>query len=191
MKRCDGQAEEHAQCGRLHQRSHGKAGRGRWPPAKQFVRATARPRTTGQRSRGRLRIGSADVQLLSRNPPAAKIQRHNKKAPRDTQGLFGSAPSREERGPLRHGRVAWLTAFQPITVAGPRPIHTAFPASLACNLKLQCKPRLRQCQCARTKRSCRFSGSSNSVCAFPPARADLPGNPRGDRVRLRKYSSNA
>src|SRR5260370_42596569 len=37
----------------------------------------------------------------------------------------------------RHGRVAWLTAFQPITVAGPRPICTAFPASLACKIKLR------------------------------------------------------
>jgi len=32
----------------------------------------------------------------------------------------------------RHGTVAWLTASQPITVAGPRPICTAFPASIAC-----------------------------------------------------------
>src|SRR5947207_14128471 len=42
--------------------------------------------------------------------------------------------------PMRRGRVAWLTAFKPITVAGPRPIHTAFPASLACKLKFECKP---------------------------------------------------
>src|SRR6266481_5485497 len=48
--------------------------------------------------------------------------------------------------PLRHGRVAWLTAFQPITVAGPRPIHTAFPATLACKLNFECKPRPRECQ---------------------------------------------
>jgi hypothetical protein len=36
---------------------------------------------------------------------------------------------------LRRGRVAWLTAFEPITVAGPRPICTAFPASLACKIE--------------------------------------------------------
>src|SRR5260370_29980255 len=44
----------------------------------------------------------------------------NKKAPRDTLGLLQRAFSRRAR-PLRHGRVAWLTTFQPITVAGPRP----------------------------------------------------------------------
>src|SRR6202158_4626354 len=42
--------------------------------------------------------------------------------------------SRKAQSP-RHGRVAWLTALQPITVAGPRPIHTAYPASLACKIK--------------------------------------------------------
>jgi hypothetical protein len=41
--------------------------------------------------------------------------------------------------PMRRERVAWLTAFGPITVAGPRPIHTAFPASLACKLMYECK----------------------------------------------------
>ena len=57
------------------------------------------------------------------------------------------ALSREERGILRHGRVAWLTAFQPITVAGPRPIHTAFPASPACKLKFECMTQPQECQC--------------------------------------------
>ncbi len=69
------------------------------------------------------------------------------KSPTRHPGASGVALSREERGPLRHGRVAWLTAFQPITVAGPRPIHTAFPASPACKLKFECKPRLVECQC--------------------------------------------
>jgi hypothetical protein len=44
--------------------------------------------------------------------------------------------------PMRRGRVAWLTAFGPITVAGPRPILTAFPASLACKLMYECKVRI-------------------------------------------------
>jgi len=44
--------------------------------------------------------------------------------------------------PVRRGRVAWLTAFRPITVAGPRPIHTAFPASLACKCMYECKVRV-------------------------------------------------
>jgi hypothetical protein len=45
----------------------------------------------------------------------------------------GGALSREERIPMRRGAATWLTAHQPITVAGPRPIHTAFPASLPAN----------------------------------------------------------
>lgn len=48
--------------------------------------------------------------------------------------------------PLRHRRVAWLTAFQPITVAGPRPIFTAFPAAHACKLKNECMSSLPECQ---------------------------------------------
>ena len=48
--------------------------------------------------------------------------------------------------PLRHRRVAWLTAFQPITVAGPRPNFTAFPAAHACKLKIECMPRSKSCQ---------------------------------------------
>src|SRR5439155_5449997 len=79
-------------------------------------------------------------QAAHESPTPRKVPSSNKKAPRDRFGAFGIALSREERGPLRHGRVAWLTAFKPITVAGPRPIHTAFPASLACKLKFECKP---------------------------------------------------
>src|SRR6202521_5433040 len=69
------------------------------------------------------------------------------KSPTRQLGASGIALSREERGPLRHERVAWLTAFQPITVAGPRPIHTASPASLACKLKFECMTRPQECQC--------------------------------------------
>src|SRR5229473_2675463 len=107
-------------------------------------------------------------------------------------GACGIALSREERGLLRHGRVAWLTAFQPITVAGPRPIRTAFPASLACKLKIECMTRPRECQCATEKGPAKdgmaektpplFSDFSSWVCAFLPVRANLPGNPRGGRV---------
>src|SRR5439155_17913774 len=79
-------------------------------------------------------------QAAHESPTPRKVPLSNKKAPRDRFGAFGIALSREERGPLRHGRVAWLTAFKPITVAGPRPIHTAFPASLACKLEFECKP---------------------------------------------------
>ena len=85
-------------------------------------------------------------QAAHESPTPRKVPLSNKKAPRDRFGAFGIALSREERGPLRHGRVAWLTALEPITVAGPRPIHTAFPATLACKLNFECKPRLRECQ---------------------------------------------
>src|SRR5713101_6920166 len=71
--------------------------------------------------------------------PDPGISLHQQKSPTRHLGASGIALSREERGPLRHGRVAWLTAFQPITVAGPRPIHTAFPATLACKLNHECK----------------------------------------------------
>jgi hypothetical protein len=113
------------------------------------------------------------------------------KSPARRRGASGNAPSREERGPLRHGRVAWLTAFQPITVAGPRPIRTAFPASLACKLKFECKPRTRGCQCAFERLPRKLSDSSNWACAFPPGRGDLPANPRAGTARSGRYSWNA
>src|SRR5216683_2981476 len=87
------------------------------------------------------------MRLLSRVSPGPGILLREQKSPTRQLGADGMALSREERGPLRHGRVAWLTAFQPITVAGPRPIHTAFPASPACKLKFECKPRPVECQC--------------------------------------------
>jgi hypothetical protein len=72
-----------------------------------------------------VRTGSRIASAQDFTPPTKK--------PRETAwGAYGVVLSREERGLLRHGRVAWLTALQPITVAGPRPIRTAFPASLAC-----------------------------------------------------------
>src|SRR5215472_1647018 len=40
----------------------------------------------------------------------ARIFPKNEKAPRDARGFSGFALSREERGPLCQGRVAWLTA---------------------------------------------------------------------------------
>src|SRR5258708_38324155 len=90
------------------------------------------------------------MRLLSRIYPGPGILLHEQKSPTRQLGARGIALSREERGLLRHGRVAWLTAFQPITVAGPRPIHTAFPASLACKLKFECKPPPLECQCTCT-----------------------------------------
>src|SRR5713226_8575542 len=141
------------------------------------------------------------MRLLSRVSPGPGILLREQKSPTRQLGADGMALSREERGPLRHGRVAWLTAFQPITVAGPRPIHTAFPAAHACKMKFECMPRVRECQCAtetgkteqgvveKTPRV--FSDSSNWACAFPPVRAGLLANPRGGKAHLEKCSWNA
>src|ERR1700719_2029562 len=105
-------------------------------------RITAKPR-----QRRRRRFGGAGVRMLSQVSPDQGISLHQQKSPTRHLGASGIALSREEHGLLRHGRVAWLTAFQPITVAGPRPIHTAFPASPACKLNFECKPRQMECQC--------------------------------------------
>src|SRR6266705_5386329 len=68
--------------------------------------------------------------------------------PRESRGAKSAPPSREEFRKLRHGRVAWLTAFQPITVAGPRPSFTAFPAPLPAN----CEPSVsRECDARQIK----------------------------------------
>jgi hypothetical protein len=122
--------------------------------------------------------------------PDPRITSCQTKKPHETPwGEWHGSFSRRAR-PLRHGRVAWLTAFQPITVAGPRPIHTAFPAALACKLKFECKLRPRECQCASEKWTGKFSDSSSWACGFPPGRAGLLANLRGGRVRSRKCSWN-
>src|SRR6266849_3947122 len=162
--------------------------------------AIAPRRTARLRLRPRRRFVGAGVQFVSRISPDQGISLPQQKSPTRHLGASGIALSREEHGLLRHGRVAWLTAFQPITVAGPRPIHTAFPASLACKLKFECMPRPPVCQCttengatehgATEKTPRTFSDSSSWVCAFPPARADLLESPRGGRVHSGKCSSN-
>src|SRR3984893_11644647 len=62
--------------------------------------------------------------------------------PREKPGHSQRSFSRKAKQPVRHRRVAWLTAFQPITVAGPRPIFTAFPAAHAYKLKIECMSRI-------------------------------------------------
>src|SRR5205814_8475455 len=108
-----------------------------------------RQRRAGQQGRSCGGDGASGAQageFFHKSPLTQGISLHQQKSPTRHLGAFGIALSREERGPLRHGRVAWLTAFKPITVAGPRPIHTAFPASLTCKLNFECKPRPRECQ---------------------------------------------
>src|SRR5258708_24340674 len=92
--------------------------------------AIARRRTARPRLRPRRRFGGAGVQFVSRISPDQGISLHQQKSPTRHLGASGIALSREEHGLLRHGRVAWLTAFQPITVAGPPPRFPAPPPSL-------------------------------------------------------------
>ncbi len=68
----------------------------------------------------------------------------NKKAPRDARGLPASLFLAKSAGLCGTGGWPGLRLIEPITVAGPRPNRTAFPASLACQLKNQCKPRARE-----------------------------------------------
>jgi hypothetical protein len=67
--------------------------------------------------------------------------------PREKPGLIAGALSREERAAsaASEGSLAY-GFFQPITVAGPRPIFTAFPAAHACKLKIECMSRIAVCQ---------------------------------------------
>src|SRR5882762_2042023 len=109
-----------------------------------FVLALPLPMTIGRQSRHRAPFAIGWKRTLSR---IESFLSTNKKSPTRYLGASSNAPSREERGLLRHGRVAWLTAFQPITVAGPRPIRTAFPASPACKLDFECMPCPPECQC--------------------------------------------
>src|ERR1700736_4012015 len=69
-------------------------------------RITAKPQ-----QRRRRRFGGAGVRMLSQVSPDQGISLHQQKSPTRHLGASGIALSREERGPLRHGRVAWLTAF--------------------------------------------------------------------------------
>jgi hypothetical protein len=137
--------------------------------------------------------------------PSPKSQ-NQKKMPHEKPGQSQRSFSRRASQPLRHRRVAWLTAFQPITVAGPRPIFTAFPAAHAYKLKIECMSCPPVCQ--RVNKTplpkiirafslspelskLLLSDSSNLVCAFPPAPAILPVNPPTCTIRSEKYSWNA
>jgi hypothetical protein len=51
-------------------------------------------------------------------------------------GLPAALSLAKSANPLRRERVPWLTAVEPITVAGPRPIRTAFPAPSACKMEV-------------------------------------------------------
>src|SRR5438046_1563959 len=163
-----------------------------------------RQRRAGQQGHGCGGDGASGAQageFFHKSPLTQGISLHQQKSPTRHLGASGIALSREERGPMRHGRVAWLTAFQPITVAGPRPIHTAFPASFACKLNFECMPRRMECQCTTENGTTEngvteemppvFSGSSSWACAFPQVRAGLPANPQGDKAHSRKCSWTA
>src|SRR6266566_3035469 len=63
----------------------------------------------------------------------AKSFLKTKKAPRDARGLPASPFLAKSAGRCAKGGWPGLRLLEPITVAGPRPIRTAFPASPAAN----------------------------------------------------------
>ena len=109
------------------------------------------------------------VKLPSRR---SKTLLGKKKAPRDT-GRMAALFLAKSAQPLRHRRVTWLTALKPITVAGPRPNRTAFPAAHACKMKSECMSRHEECQRGRraTIRAQRFfhAGLRFSTMARKPS----------------------
>jgi hypothetical protein len=124
-KRCGARVEERLLCGPLHPPLPGK----QEMPEKtwqRFARGWVPPRTKRSLWQRKLRRGGGGVLSLAKYLSLAKPHlspcvlsckislddksARNKKAPRDARGACGFALSREERGPLRHGRVAWLTA---------------------------------------------------------------------------------
>src|SRR5208283_4990451 len=89
--------------------------------------------------------------------------------------------------PLQLGRVAWLTALLPITVAGPRPICTALPhfpnlqvVNSVYGVRAGVSMEVKKFPCGE------ISGFSSWVCAFPLGRASLPGNLPGGRAHSGK-----
>jgi hypothetical protein len=95
-----------------------------------------------------LRDEAAMAAIFSRIPHGSgENLPKNEKAPRDARGLPASPFLAKGVGLCAKGGWPGLRLLEPITVAGPRPIRTAFPASPAANLKIQFKPRARECQC--------------------------------------------
>jgi hypothetical protein len=136
------------------------------------------------------------LRVLQCSPAFAQKVLDKKNAPRETGALAPLFLAKSAQ-PLRHRRVAWLTAGEPLTVAGPRPIFTAFPAAHACKLKIECMTHAERCQRDRVvdgvdaRVSCElFSDFSTAACVFPPAPARLPGNLPGGTVHSEKYSWN-
>src|SRR5215467_8320427 len=135
-------------------------------------------------------------QLVQKSPtiPARKFCL-KEKSPARRPGASGFALSREGRGPLCQGRVAWLTAARADHSGGTAADSHGLPRFPGCQLKFQCKPRAEECQCGCSK-PCSIrglaefaqmkkgsSGFSNWVCAFRRALASPLGNLRGGRAR--------
>src|SRR5258708_31201367 len=113
---------------------------------KRSGHATEPRKTAKQQLRQRRRFGGARVRILSRISPDQGISLHQQKSPTRQLGANGMALSREERAPLRHGRGAWLTSFQPITVAAPPPEPTSSPPSPSSHLLIFWLPRPPRCR---------------------------------------------
>ena len=121
-------------------------------------------------------------------PRAKENSMHNKKAPRDTQGLCGLASSREKRRRLRRWRVAWLTAdsadYSGGTAADSHGLPH-FPSLQIGNSVYAALPGVSMHGAGSGHESERreLSDFSNLACASPRAREDPLANLRGDRVR--------
>src|SRR5208337_382727 len=90
--------------------------------------------------------------------------------------------------PLQLGRVAWLTALLPITVAGPRPIFTALPHFPSLQVVKTVYGAMGGVSMEAEEFSRKgISGFSSWACVFRPARAGLPGNLPGGTVHSGKY----
>jgi hypothetical protein len=88
-----------------------------------------------------LRLAIVDFARSSKISPGESTFIQKQKAPRDTLGLSAALLLAKSAHLCGLGGWPGLRLFEPITVAGPRPILTAFPASLACKLNFECMSR--------------------------------------------------
>jgi len=118
--------DDFAKSGRLGGRRSGGALRACWS-------SSAGKNDQGCASHG---MKTRERQFLQTVPhDSGEIFPKNEKAPRDARGLPASPFLAKSAGLCAKGGWPGLRLLEPITVAGPRPIRTAFPASPAANWK--------------------------------------------------------
>ncbi len=137
---CGEPAEGCERCGRFHRRPRGKReipGRSAW----HFAHGKALRGTKKQQRQLGLRDEAAVAALSSKIPHDSGEKFYGKqKSPTRRPGASGLALSREGRGPLRRGRVAWLTAVRADYSGGTAADLHGLPRIPGCQLKIQCKP---------------------------------------------------